>query len=98
MPPKSSTKPTVLSAFSGLGGLDLGLEAAGFEHRGCIEIDEFARRSLKANRDTWPLLEAGDIHEVAAVLRPSDLGLARRELTLLAGAPPCQPFSKMGHP
>lgn len=96
MPAKSSAKPTVLSAFSGLGGLDLGLEAAGFEHRGCIEIDECARRSLKANRDTWPLLEAADIREAAARLKPSDLGLARRELTLLAGAPPCQPFSKMG--
>lgn len=36
---------TVLSAFTGLGGLDLGLEAAGFEHLGCIEIDETADRA-----------------------------------------------------
>ena len=87
--------PTVLSGFSGVGGLDLGLEAAGFTHVGCIELDETARRSLKANRDDeWPLLDAGDILEVAATLSPTDVGLRRRELTLLAGAPPCQPFSK----
>ena len=87
--------PTVLSGFSGVGGLDLGLEAAGFTHVGCIELDEIARRSLKANRDDqWPLLDAGDILDVAETFRPADVGLRRRELTLLAGAPPCQPFSK----
>lgn len=87
--------PTVLSGFSGVGGLDLGLEAAGFAHVGCIELDENARRSLKANRDDqWPLVDAGDILEVAETLRPADVDLRRRELTLLAGAPPCQPFSK----
>ena len=87
--------PTVLSGFSGVGGLDLGLEAAGFTHVGCIELNETARRSLKANRDDqWPLLDAGDILDVAETLRPSDVGMRRRELTLLAGAPPCQPFSK----
>jgi DNA (cytosine-5)-methyltransferase 1 len=88
-------RPTVLSGFSGVGGLDLGLEAAGFTHVGSIELDETARRSLKANRDDeWPLLDTGDILDVAEALRPADVGLRRRELTLLAGAPPCQPFSK----
>jgi DNA (cytosine-5)-methyltransferase 1 len=86
---------TLLSAFSGVGGLDLGLEAAGFAHVASIEVDDMARRSLKANRgDQWSMLEEGDILTVAAAIRPSDLGLRRRQLTLLAGAPPCQPFSK----
>ena len=85
----------MLSAFSGLGGLDLGLEAAGFSHVGCIEHDEWARRSLKANRgDEWPLLDPCDITVLSSQLRPSTLGLKRRELGLLAGGPPCQPFSK----
>jgi site-specific DNA-cytosine methylase len=66
----------VLSAVSGLGGLDLGLECAGFKHLGLIEIDPTARRSLKANRDgAWPLLEAHDILEVAEELRPAQLGI-----------------------
>ena len=85
----------MLSGFSGLGGMDLGLEAAGFKHVACVEIDANARRSLKANREgQWPLLDGGDILDVAATLTPGALGLRQRELTLVAGAPPCQPFSK----
>lgn len=86
---------TSLSTFTGLGGMDLGLEAAGFETLACVEWDESARRSIKANRgDAWNLLPEGDIAEVAKALRPNDLGLAAGELDLLAGAPPCQPYSK----
>lgn len=91
----SAVRPTCLSAFSGLGGMDLGLEAAGFRHVGLIEWDDSARRSLKANRgDAWPLLEPGDIEIVAATLAPSEVGLAVGDLDLLVGAPPCQPYSK----
>jgi DNA (cytosine-5)-methyltransferase 1 len=87
--------PTVLSGFTGLGGLDLGLEAAGFESVGCIEIDPVARLSLKANRsDVWPVLEHDDVLVAASRLSFRSLGLGSQELTLLAGAPPCQPYSK----
>jgi len=93
--PRRGDRLTVLSAFTGLGGLDLGLEAAGFEHVGCIEKDETARRSLKQNRgDSWHLLEPSDISLLARSLTPEQLGLEPRELSLLAGGPPCQPFSK----
>jgi len=86
---------TVLSAFAGLGGLDLGLEAAGFAHVGCIEKDDAARRSLKANRGSdWPILEPGDISALSQTIKPADLGLKPRQLSVLAGGPPCQPFSK----
>lgn len=88
--------PTVLSAFTGLGGLDLGLEAAGFRSVGCIEWDELARESLEKNRaQSWPLLATG-IAEAARTITPADIRLEVGELTLLAGAPPCQPFSKAG--
>lgn len=86
--------PTHLSIFSGLGGMDLGLESAGFRSVGCVEIDPVARRSLKANRgDLWPL-RGEDVLDLATELRPSELGLERGELTLLSGGPPCQPYSK----
>jgi DNA (cytosine-5)-methyltransferase 1 len=88
-----AAKLTVLSAFSGLGGLDLGLEAAGFESLGCIEHDAAARDSLALNREKWPLLKPFDVVELAKTIRPKDLGVQKRELCLLAGAPPCQPFS-----
>ncbi|MYC72433.1 MAG: DNA cytosine methyltransferase [Gemmatimonadetes bacterium] len=86
---------SMLSAFTGLGGMDLGLEAAGFRSLGCLEIDHDAQLTLKANRgDQWPLLGNGDVSVAAADLQSNDLGLAVGELDLLAGAPPCQPFSK----
>lgn len=85
---------TMLSAFTGLGGLDLGLETAGYRSVGCIEINEVARRSLKANRPEWPILEPADIQVLARSLHTKQLGVEPGELSLLAGAPPCQPYSK----
>ena len=35
--------PSALSTFSGLGGIDLGLEAAGYRLVGAIKLDELAR-------------------------------------------------------
>lgn len=94
---RSSIRPTALSIFTGAGGLDIGLEAAGFETRLCVEIDEDARATLKRNRPRWNLATPGDIH----LHKPMDLiaqaGLRVGELDLLAGGPPCQPFSKSGY-
>ena len=85
--------PTALSAFSGVGGMDLGIEAAGFRIVGTIELDEFARSSVRANRNgQWPVV-GHDIADFAASIRPADLGLDQGELSLLAAGPPCQPFS-----
>jgi DNA (cytosine-5)-methyltransferase 1 len=85
---------SVLSLFTGAGGLDLGLEAAGFEPALCVEIDSDSCKTLRQNRPGWRLSTPGDIHklEPAQLLRQS--GLRPRQLTLLAGGPPCQPFSK----
>lgn len=85
---------SMLSLFTGAGGLDLGLEAAGFESTLCVEIDGDSRETLRRNRPGWRLSDPGDIHQLEArqVLRQA--GLKPRQLTLLAGGPPCQPFSK----
>jgi DNA (cytosine-5)-methyltransferase 1 len=83
-----------LSAFSGVGGLDLGLERAGFEAIGGIENDAAARRSLTLNRPRFPQLRLHDVNDAARDLRPSGVGIGTRELALLAAGPPCQPFSK----
>ncbi len=85
---------TVLSVFSGCGGLDLGLERAGFRVIGCVEIDPVARETLATNRPDWPLLLPGDVNKLAGRIEASDVGLRRGELSLLAAGPPCQPFSK----
>lgn len=91
---RSPKDHSVLSLFTGAGGLDLGLEAAGFQPVLCVELDSDSRETLARNRPGWRLSDPGDIHQ----LEPRELlrqaGLKPRQLSLLAGGPPCQPFSK----
>ena len=83
-----------LSLFTGAGGLDLGLSQAGFEIAGCVEIDRDSRKTLETNRQDWHQLDVGDIHShrPEAIIEAFDL--TPRNVSLLAGGPPCQPFSK----
>jgi len=86
----------VISLFTGCGGMEIGLEAAGFRTAACVEIDSDCRETLKANRPTWPLEEPGDITKLASddLLRLA--GLRPGEAGLVTGGAPCQPFSTMG--
>lgn len=88
----------VLSLYTGAGGFDLGLQKAGFTIKGCVENDIDARKTIQ-NATSWPLLDVpgrnpGNILEVEPEGILDRFGLARREVSLLAGGPPCQPFSK----
>jgi DNA (cytosine-5)-methyltransferase 1 len=85
--------PVALSIFAGAGGLDLGLEAAGYSTVGYIELDSIARDTLAKNRPDWTRLPFDDVCKAAISLKPETLGLRLGELDLLAGGPPCQPFS-----
>lgn len=87
----------VLSLFTGAGGLDLGLEAAGFEPALCVELDLQARATLKKNRPAWVLAQPGDIHALSPTQVLAQASAKPRELSLLAGGPPCQPFSKSSY-
>jgi DNA (cytosine-5)-methyltransferase 1 len=91
---RSPNDLSVLSLFTGAGGLDLGLEAAGFEPVLCVEVDSESRGTLKNNRPGWALSDPGDIHDLKPTQLLRQAGLKPRQLTLLAGGPPCQPFSK----
>ncbi|MDN3556618.1 DNA cytosine methyltransferase [Halomonas maura] len=92
-----NNKKTMISLFSGAGGLDLGLARAGFENKLCVEVDEVAQQTLAINHPRWKLSSLGNIHASTPVELLREAGLESRELTLLAGGPPCQPFSKSGY-
>ncbi|MCH8814988.1 MAG: DNA cytosine methyltransferase [Chloroflexi bacterium] len=82
-----------ISVFTGAGGLDLGLEAAGFEPALCIEIDPDARATLAANRPRWKLSEPGDLLAASPEAFLKQAGLTRGEAALIVAGPECQPFS-----
>ena len=85
----------VISLFTGVGGLDFGFEAAGYETALALEIDRACCHTLRANRP-WPVIE-GDIHEVTTAELLATAGLIPGEADVLIGGPPCQPFSKSGY-
>ena len=87
--------PTVISLYTGVGGLDFGFEAAGFRTALALELDPVCCRTVRLNRQ-WPLIE-GDIHDVPSRSLLRTAGLRKGEADVLIGGPPCQPFSKSGY-
>ena len=87
----------LMSLFTGAGGLDLGLEAAGFKPALSVEVDEDARRTLATNRPSWLLSDPGNIHALRSEELLEQASLKPRQIALLVGGPPCQPFSKSAY-
>lgn len=84
-----------IELFAGAGGLALGLEQAGFEHIGLVELDKSAAETLKYNRPHWNVLNE-DVEVVAARDLEQEFGVDKGELDLLSGGAPCQSFSYAG--
>lgn len=97
--PAASGTVSVVSLFSGAGGLDLGLEAAGWSTLAQVETDAdcVATLRLHANAKTArPEVIPSRIEDVAPEALRKRLGIKRGELGLLVGGPPCQPFTTAG--
>ena len=82
----------VISLFSGGGGIDCGLAAAGFETAVSVDVDQACVASLHANRCGEVL--SGDIANISSAQLLAEAGVHRGDIALLAAGPPCQPFSK----
>lgn len=98
-----SERFSVVSLFSGAGGLDVGLERSGrFRTAACLEIEEAFCETLRRNRDAGRLgdrrtqIIRADISEADPYELMDRLGLRAGDLDLLAGGPPCQSFSTAG--
>lgn len=138
-------KPTLVSLFSGAGGLDLGLEQAGFHTVFANEIEPYACESLRSNQvlrslkrgefENWfqkhvlsqrchkniseselivlrrrllsaliddekyldgAVIEERDIKALSAEDILSSIKMKPGKIDLVAGGPPCQPFSRAG--
>lgn len=76
-----------LELCAGAGGQALGLEFAGFEHAGLVEIDPHACNTLRLNRPRWTVHEE-DLNGFDA--------RHHRGVDLLAVGFPCPPFSIAG--
>lgn len=82
----TSSSYSVVSLYSGAGGLDLGFQRAGFDLQWAIDFDRYAVESYNANIGDHAV--CGDVLE-----HQPPAGLSA---DVLIGGPPCQGFSVIG--
>lgn len=97
MPKKSKKagveRPVCISLFSGCGGLDLGVEAAGFRVAVATDAEKTCSETYKRNFGEVPYI----VQKIGRVSTQELLdagGLEAGKVDLLVGGPPCPAFSK----
>jgi DNA (cytosine-5)-methyltransferase 1 len=81
-----------MGLFSGAGGLDIGLQAAGFRIALAVERDTVCCETLRANH-TWKVVEK-ELEDTTPQALLKAAKLRKRQVDLISAGPPCQPFSK----
>lgn len=85
----------LVELFAGAGGLALGLEYAGFNEVGLVEVDKYACKTLRKNRPKWNVIEEN-------IIQVAEVGIKKFlprgiKIDIISGGYPCQAFSYAGH-
>lgn len=92
MPQQERNQLSVLSLFSGGGGLDLGFDRAGFEHVASYELIPICKATFLHNRPDWQIFAGPEEGDVTTI----DWTPYQGQINVVHGGPPCQPFSVAG--
>lgn len=91
----NNQKPKLVTLFSGAGCFDLGFEVAGFKAVTAIDYDKDCCDTFQLNRKCNIINAPIESISGAEFLKFSHL--RKKELELLIGGPPCQPYSKSSY-
>ena len=84
-----------IELFSGTGGLALGLQQAGFDHKALFEWDKASCENIKENiANGYPGVRDWKVYQTD--VRTVSYDGYTGNIQLVAGGPPCQPFSLGG--
>src|SRR5207247_389803 len=87
--------PLGLDLFSGIGGLTIGLEAAGIRSIGGVDFSNEAKTSSDHNPAPLRCMLA-DVTKLTAANIERFFGITAVDIDIVAGGPPCQGFSTVG--
>ena len=87
----------IFSLFAGAGGSSLGYRMAGFKVLWVNEFVEAARDSYRANARPYTIINSKDIRKLSGQEIIDETGIAKGEIDLLDGSPPCASFSMNGN-
>ncbi len=83
--------PTAVDLFCGAGGLSLGIRQAGFRIISAVDVDPDSCESYRKNHVDVRLLEK----DIRSIKRRDILGNRYKRVSVLAGCPPCQGFTRL---
>ena len=89
-------KLNTIELFSGAGGFALGFAEAGFKHELLLDFNKDACNTIRKNKELKNKALAGcKLYEGDA--RDFDFSVIDRDVDVISGGPPCQPFSIGGN-